>query len=351
MYRSILYSFCFLIFYIPIVNSQTGGKVFQFLELTNASRIAALNGNVPVLQDDDINIAYINPSGLNFNLNHNFSMNFINYFAGINYYYSSYAYSFDSLNTIALGINYIDYGKFLAADEFGNINGNFFASEYAIFLQYSRLINKNLFSGLTVKPVISQLEKYSSTGLAFDIGITYISDDKLFKSALVLRNLGFQITKYYDNAKGEELPLNIIVGFTKKFAYSPLIVYFVFDHLEKFDLTYKTEKQKEEETNQLTGETKKISSFDKSFDKLMRHLNLGFELNLTKNIFISVGYNYRRRQEMKIDELPGTVGISWGVGLRFNKFQFYYARSTYHLYGSPNYFSINLKMNEIFKLF
>jgi len=340
-----------IIFEFYILLAQTGGRVYQFLELSNSSRIAALNGNVPILQDNDINVAFINPSALNFNLHNNFSINFVNYFAGINYGYSSYAYSIDSINTFALGINYIDYGRFISADEIGNITGNFYASEYAIFLQYSRLINKNFYCGITIKPIISQLEKYNSTGLAFDIGITYISDDKLFKSAFVIKNAGFQITSYYKYGDKEELPLNILIGLSKKLIHSPLSLYFVIDHLEKFDLTYKTEKEKEEELNPLTEEDKKNSGFDRNFDKIMRHINIGLELNITKNILISTGYSYRRRQEMKINEFPGTVGISWGIGLRFNKFEFYYARSAYHIVGSPNYFSLNLKISEIFKLF
>lgn len=343
--------YCLIIFLEQNSNSQTGGKVFQFLELSNSPRISSLNGNVPVLQNDDINLSYINPSSLNYNLHHNFSMNFVNYFAGINYGYSSYAYSFDSLNTFAIGINYINYGKFIAADEFGNISGNFYATEYAVYLQYSRLLNNNFYCGLTIKPIISQLESYNSTGIAVDLGITYLSNDKLFKSGFVIRNLGHQITTYYKDGSYESLPLNVILGFTKKLAYSPLTIYFVLDHLEKFDLTYKTENEKEEEKNQLTGNTKKESAFDKNFDKVMRHVNIGIELNISKNILFSLGYNYRRRHEMKINELPGTVGISWGIGLLFDKFQFYYARSAYHLAGSPNYFCVNLRMKEIFKIF
>ncbi|NJK85180.1 MAG: hypothetical protein HC906_03680 [Bacteroidales bacterium] len=70
----------------------------------------------------------------------------------------------------------------------------------------------------------------------------------------------------------------------------------------------------------------------------MRHIILGTEFSLSKNLVLRFGYNYRRRQEMKVDARTGTVGFSWGLGLRISKFHLSYARSAWHLAGSPNYF-------------
>ena len=76
-------------------------------------------------------------------------------------------------------------------------------------------------------------------------------------------------------------------------------------------------------------------------DELMRHIVIGGELLLSKNFSLRVGYNYRRRQEMKVESKVSTVGFSWGFGFRVSRFTFNYARSAYHLVGSPNYITIS----------
>ena len=66
---------------------QVGGKAFQFLEMTNSARIAALGGKSVSAYDNDLNIAYYNPSILSEGMNNHVVLNYVNYFAGINYGY------------------------------------------------------------------------------------------------------------------------------------------------------------------------------------------------------------------------------------------------------------------------
>jgi hypothetical protein len=47
---------------------------------------------------------------------------------------------------------------------------------------------------------------------------------------------------------------------------------------------------------------------------------------------------------MKVPEKASTVGFSWGFGFRVAAFQFSYARSTYHLVGSPNFITITANL-------
>jgi len=83
--------------------------------------------------------------------------------------------------------------------------------------------------------------------------------------------------------------------------------------------------------------------------KFFSHIVFGGEFNITDNFVVRLGYNYRRRQEMKVEARTSTVGFSWGFGFRISKFQFNYARSTYHLIGSPNYITITTNIDELFK--
>ena len=55
----------------------------------------------------------------------------------------------------------------------GIITGDFKAAEYAFSLIYSRQIDSSFNIGVNFKPILSQLEKYTSFGFAFDIGASW----------------------------------------------------------------------------------------------------------------------------------------------------------------------------------
>ena len=330
---------------------QPGGKAYQFLEMTNSARIAALGGKEVAIYDNDLNMPYYNPSLLSPGMDQNLVLNYVNYFAGINYGYASYARDIKNIGTFAGGIHYLNYGSFIRADETGMIDGKFHASDYAFNLIYSRKIDSLISAGINFKPVFSYLDTYSSFAVAFDVGITYHNPEKLFTASIVLRNAGLQLSTYYSGAEHEPLPLDLAIGISQSLRHAPFKFYFVADHLEKFDLTYKTEQDIKDEIDPFTGEPRSENNFDVTLDKIMRHIIIGTEFNLTQNFVLRFGYNYRRRQEMKIDSKAGTVGFSWGVGIKISRFHISYGRSAYHLAGSPNYFSISMNLKEFNKKF
>lgn len=330
---------------------QVGGKAFQFLDMTNSARVAALGGKSVAIYDDDLNIAYYNPSIVSEGMSNHFVLNYVNYFAGINYGYASYARSIDKIGNFAAGIHYLNYGSFIGADENGMKTSDFHAAEYAFNLIYSRKIDSLIHIGVNLKPVYSNLESYSSFAIAVDAGITYHNPDRLFTASLVIRNLGTQITTYYPNGDYESLPLDITIGISQSLKHAPFKFYIIADHLEKFDLTYTTEQDKQDRLNAFTGDDNKENKFDVTMDKVMRHFIFGTELSITKNLMLRFGYNYRRRQEMKISNKPGTVGFSWGLGIKISKFHISYGRSAFHVTGSPNYFSLSMNLSEFYQKF
>ena len=330
---------------------QVGGKAFQFLDMTNSARVAALGGKSVAIYDDDLNIAYYNPSIVSEGMSNHFVLNYVNYFAGINYGYASYARSIDKIGNFAAGIHYLNYGSFIGADENGMKTSDFHAAEYAFNLIYSRKIDSLIHIGVNLKPVYSNLESYSSFAIAVDAGITYHNPDRLFTASLVIRNLGTQITTYYPNGDYESLPLDITIGISQSLKHAPFKFYIIADHLEKFDLTYTTEQDKQDKLNAFTGDENKENKFDAAMDKVMRHFIFGTELSITRNLMLRFGYNYRRRQEMKISNKPGTVGFSWGLGIKISKFHISYGRSAFHVTGSPNYFSLSMNLSEFYQKF
>lgn len=335
------------ILFLPFTKSlsQVGGKAFQFLDMTNSARIAALGGKAVAI-DDDLNIAYFNPSILSEEMSNHLVLNYVNYYAGVNYGYASYARSFDKIGNFAAGIHYQNYGTFIGADETGRKTSDFQAAEYAFNLIYSRKIDSLIHFGVNLKPIYSNLETYSSFAIAIDAGITYHNPDKLFTASIVLRNLGTQLATYYPDGEYEKLPLDISIGISQGLKHAPFKFFIIADHLEKFDLTYTTNEDKEKELNAFTGDENKENKFDVTMDKVMRHFIFGSELSITRNLMLRFGYHYRRRQEMKISTHPGTVGFSWGIGVRISKFHISYGRSAFHATGSPNYFSLSMNLSE-----
>ena len=333
-------------FYCIALHAQPGGRAFQFLDLTNSARIAALGGKSVAIYEDDLNIPYFNPALLSPEMDNHLVLNYVNYFAGINYGYASYSRSFKYIGNFAAGIHYQNYGSFTGADENGYKTTEFHAAEYALNLIYSRQIDSLLYIGANLKPIYSNLETYSSVAIAIDAGITYHNPDKMFTASFVIRNIGTQLTTYYPNGDREPLPFDITLGISQGLKHAPFKFYILAEHLEKFDLTYTNPNEDDNSQDAYNGESKKTSDFDLTMDKIMRHLVFGSELNITKNFILRFGYNYRRRQEMKIDNKPGTVGFSWGFGVRISKFHFSYGRSAFHLAGSPNYFSVSMNLSE-----
>jgi hypothetical protein len=326
--------------------AQKGGEsTYSFLGLTNSARVAALGGEVVSIHDSDINLVFHNPSLLSSSMHNNLSLNYVNYFAGVNFGYASYGYSVEGVGNFAAGMHYVDYGTFDRTDELGQSMGTFRASEYALNLIYSRpIIENRLYAGANLKPIYSTLEQYNSFGIGLDIGLTYYQPQSLTTVGLVAKNVGFQITSY--TTQREKLPFEIQAGLTQGLAHAPFRFNITFQHLERWDLTY--EQTDEGNLNSLGGEIEK-SGFDVFGDKLMRHMIFGVEFLLGENFHVDLGYNYKRRKEMKINARPGTVGFSWGFGFKISKFHFAFGRASYHLVGGTSHFSLNTNLSEFYR--
>lgn len=335
----------FLLWQVMVMAQKGGESTYSFLGLTNSARVSALGGEVVSLMDDDINLIFHNPSLLSEGMHNHLNLNYVDYFAGVNYGYASYGYSVEGIGNFAAGMHYVDYGTFDRRDELGQSMGTFRASEYAMNLVYSRsIIDTFLTAGVNLKPIFSSFEQYSSLGIALDAGVTYHNPRTLTTIGLVAKNMGTQITSY--SGTREKLPFEIQAGITQGLAHAPFRFNITMQNLERWDLTY--EKPDEGDYNSLGSEAEQ-SGFDKFGDKLMRHMVFGVEFLIGKNFHLDMGYNYKRRQEMKVNARPGMVGFSWGFGFKVSKFHFAYGRASYHLVGGTNHFSLTTNLSEFYR--
>ena len=333
-------SFICLILIASSSFSQTGGdNIYEFLNLTHSGLVASLGGTNVSLMGNNLNLAYYNPALLNSGMNNNLALNYVNYFAGINYGLAIYSKSYPGTGNFAAGLTYLNYGSFTETDVSGNITGNFSAAEYALSLIYSRELDSAFSVGVTFKPVLSQLEKYSSIGFAFDIGGTWHNRSDLFSAGLVVKNIGYQITTYAGESH-EKLPFEIQAGISQRLAHAPFRFSLTLRHLEKFDLTYQY-------NIPVTSENSKVSSG--FMENSLRHVIFGIEMIPHKNFYVSAGYNYQRRRELEIESKVSTVGFSWGFGINTSVLNIEFGRATYHLAGSSTNVSVVLKPDLFYK--
>jgi hypothetical protein len=327
--------------------AQIGGdNVYEFLNLTSSARAAALGNNMIAVKDNDINTALNNPSLITPEMHNQLGLSFVDFYSDINYGFVSYGRTFKEIGSFVGSMQYINYGTFTEADATGQTYGDFTAGEYAMTIGWGRSLDSNFSIGANFKMIYSSMHSYNSMGMAVDVGGSYHNSEKNFTISLVARNIGMQLSAY-DGGEREPLPFEIQLGLSKRLQHLPFRYYIMVNHMEKWDLTY--DDPLEEELDPVTGEVKEDSGLSKFGDKFMRHIVVGGEINPVKSLSIRIGYNYQRRQELKIADNASTVGFSWGIGLRIKAFSINYSRSTYHLHGSPNYITLSTDLDKLFK--
>ncbi len=334
-----------------VTQAQVGGTTtYSFLDLTPTPQVAALGGKVNAISDANPSLAFYNPALLDSTSNRNLSLNYVNYMAGINFGYVAYSQSYKGIGSFAAGIHYINYGDFTEADMSGIILGKFTAAEYAFNLSYSRFLpwlDSTLTVGVNVKPLLSVFERYTSYGLLADLGITYRHPEQLFTAAFVIRNMGGQLTAYSDGGR-EPVPFEIQLGISQRLQHAPFRFSLLVQHLERLRLGYNGENNNTTSTtSQPTQEDDTKSGVGLFADELMRHILLGVECFPFQGLSLRAGYNYNRRQDLKVSSHTGMVGFSWGIGIHISRFHVDYARSKWHLAGASNHFSINVDLGNM----
>lgn len=345
---SVIFTFTLIGFLSHSSNAQIGGdNTYEFLNLSNSSRIAAMGGNFLAIKDNDISLAPNNPSIITPEMNNHLALSFVDYYTDINYGFASYGKHFNKLGSFAATMQYINYGTFQYADESGERYGSFKAGEYALSIGWGRQLDSLFSIGANFKTIYSSLEANSSLGIAVDIAGTYSTPDD-FTVSLIARNIGRQLTTYQDET--EPLPFELQLGLSKKLKHVPFRYSILLTHLETPDLTYNDPTDPDNAVDPLTGETfNDENQLEDISDKVLRHIIIGGEFTPTDNISLRIGYNYRRRQELMVDSKISTVGFSWGLGVKISHFHFNYSRSAYHLHGSPNYLTVTTDLSAFMK--
>ena len=320
--------------------SQVGGEsIYNFLNLTGSAKQAALGGKTLTLLDD-VNQPLWNPATINQGLDNHLSVNYMNYLADVSLTSATFAHMFsENFGTLHAGITYLNYGKFIGADENGIETGTFKAYDLAFSVGYSyNILKTDFFVGVNVKLINSVIENYSSFGIGSDLAILYYNEYQPYVFTLVVRNIGYQIT-VFDETR-EELPLQIELGGSYKLENVPIKWYLTVDNLQQWDVSESNPSNATTDINGIVTE-EKISFFDNT----IRHLSIGAELFSEGAFNIRLGYNFRRAKELQLVDKRTFSGFTAGFGLKMKKFNFNYAFSKYHPASNASTFSLQINLN------
>jgi hypothetical protein len=326
--------------------AQTGGgSVFPFLNNNASARIAALGGNALAIDDNDLSIALINPSLIHSGINNNITLNYTDFFRDIQSGFAAYSHTFNKVGSFAMGMQFVNYGNFIAADDNGDQQGHFGAGEYAASLGWGRRLDSAFSIGADLKFVYSALESYYAYGIVADVAATFHANQNMAVSLLV-RNVGRQL-RSYGTASALQLPVEIQLGLSRRLEHLPLRYIILLHDLQRWDLRY--DDPSANDADPLTGEPVKQDRLMNILDEGMRHVVVGLELTPVQHFVLRVGYNQQLRNEMKLETKASLVGFSWGFGIRIKKISIDYARSTWHLNASPNYLTISANISDFLK--
>ena len=327
--------------------AQIGGRfAFETASLPSSARLTALGGSLISIKDNDLALAQLNPALSNVLQNNQLSINHNFHFAGVSFSNVAFGKTFDSLGiSTHVAVQNVSYGTFDLTDEFGNINGEFSASEIGVVVGAAKQLNERIRAGVNLKFLSSNFESFGSVALGLDIGLLYARSEESGSWGLVLRNIGRELTAIVDDKRG--LPFDLQLGYSKKLKHLPFRFSVVGHNLQKWDIRFDDPDFDTEST--LTGEITTKGSFSRNLDNLFRHIIFNGEFLIGKNeqFRLRFGYNHLRKQEMRLRSFRSLAGFSTGIGFNIKKIMIDYGVGYYHIAGANNHISIRLNMDRI----
>jgi hypothetical protein len=336
------YKYFLIVLFLPLsIIAQDGGQsAFSFINIEHSPRVEALGGNAIAIFDDDVSLSQITPSLLNSEMHNELAFSFGDYFSDINLLSFSYARDFKEIGVIGISLKAINYGDFERNDAAGYSQGTFSANDQVLTFGIGKRVHEKLSIGVNLNLLNATYDTYTSFALSSNISSTYFNLEKRFTTTLLFKNIGRQLNAYV--SEKEPLPFEVQFAISKELKYLPFRYHLTYSDINNFDIRspYKL-------TNQTNIETGELEIKEESIAKTaLRHFVIGGELNpFRKSLFIRGGFNFQRRFDLSIVSRPAMVGFSWGIGFRVSKYHFDYSRSSYHLSGVPNNFSITTNLS------
>lgn len=304
-----------VILILTFISTLTSAQsVYEFLRLDTSPRAAAVAGSF-VANNDDPNVIFYNPAGINHLQGLPVSFSFTKHLLDVNSASLVASKEFEGVGKFGAAIQYMNYGDFTKADEAGNNLGSFSAGDFALILGYGNKLGDNFYYGANVKLIYSKLADVSSTAGAIDLGLQLEIPETKWNFGFSILNLGSQFSSYYDFK--EDLPLDIRLGFSKQLENLPLKFFWSFN---------------------------KLNENQDSFFKRFTQITFGGEFKLGQSMRLRFGYDNEKRKELKLGSSAGLAGFNLGLGFAIKSYNIDYGFTSLGLIGAIHRFGISTSL-------
>ncbi|WP_373331443.1 type IX secretion system protein PorQ [Salmonirosea aquatica] len=305
------------------------------------ARLTALGARHVTLSGADATLFMQNPALLDTAKVDQLSMTYMPYLADTRFVSMAFAHEFGEMRGVwAGGIQYFNYGTMVETDDLGNPVGEFRAADYSLSVGYGNTI-QNITIGGALKLVGSSLASYQLWGLALDWGAVFRHPTRDLTAGFVVKNLGF-LKQNYAGGEVPPLPFDLRIGVTFKPEYAPLRLSLTAHHLNSFDMVYNDPAL----FYDFDANGNRIPRKTNLPEKFLRHLTLGTEILIHPTFRLMLGYDHLLRQELRLQDMGGFSGFSFGAWLRIKRFELAYGRAQYHAGMAANTFSFNLNLKK-----
>ncbi len=285
---------------------------YAFLRTDVNARAAALNGSF-VSMTADPNVLFYNPASLATISSPKVSLSYFKNLLDVNSGSLVFAQDVQGIGNIGVGINYVDYGTFTRTDQSQNDLGSFNASELALVAGYAIMLDEQSSVGGNIKYIHSSIAEYSSTALAVDLGYLYQMPSENITIGGSILNLGRQLTEY--GSTRELLPLDVVIGITKRPEHLPVLLNLNFHKLNE----------------------QRARAFDR-----LSSFTFGAEFLMSESVRLRFGYNNEQHKDLTLGTTAGLAGFSLGAGFILNEYLIDYAFNSYGKIGGLHRISLGM---------
>lgn len=316
---------------------QMGTAVATFVDYPASAHVAALGGHVVTNMGSDPTFSISNPASLSAKTDKLLFLNYSIYMVGTGYGSAMYATRFTDKDLFAGSFQFADYGMMEGYDPYGNPTGKFSAQDFSINATYARVLNRYFTVGVTLKPVLSTYEQYTSFSLGADIGVQFTDTTHLVSAGLSLRNFGGRVAGPEDvYMTSTWMPLNLSVGVAKRFSKAPFCLNLTLQNLQKWDYDVVTN----------NGEIKKVSAGEAFARKIILGLDI---VPKSEKFWIALAYNFDRGFSLSNPYVFSVAGLTGGFGLKIKMVQLGAAIAFYNTAAVTGHITVAIDINQCIK--
>ncbi len=179
--------------YASVIISQTkvGSTAAPFLNIGIGPRAIGMGGAF-VATANDVTSLYWNPAGASRTESSGAMFNHISWFADIKYNWAGAMLNLGGTGTVGLNIGYLDYGslEITTLREPEGTGETFNPHDLFLALTYAYNLTDRFSIGANVKYVSQKIWNSTANGLAFDLGVLFLSDIYGLRMAATITNFG-----------------------------------------------------------------------------------------------------------------------------------------------------------------